>query len=164
MRFSILTLLGLVAFAAVGCAALLNANKTWASITFSASILILLTSVVAAIFSARARRAFWVGFAVFGCCYFLLYTTVMPNRTNDFATTIPLNILHRQFPVPENVSQIRDSFRRRQVQLREMENFLEVGHALWTLILAFFGGAIARYFYWLRQKQEAVAGERPELR
>ena len=36
-----------------------------------------------------------------------------------------------------------------------MENFLEVGQSLWTVLLAFVGGVIARYFYWHRQKQEA---------
>ena len=49
MRFSILTLLGLVAVAAVGTAALLNANQIWAEVIYSITFITLLIALIAAL-------------------------------------------------------------------------------------------------------------------
>jgi hypothetical protein len=64
MRFSILTLLGLVAVAATGTAALLNANDFWAKASYSIGFVTLLVAVIAGLTLRDGARAFWVGFAV----------------------------------------------------------------------------------------------------
>ena len=162
VRFSILTLLGLVAFAAAGTAGLLNSqNSLCAELVFSGSLFLLLTSIVAAIYSNGARRSFWVGFAVFGCCYFLLYWNVTGDRAAELVTHRPLRYLSSQLPVPVDVANITDLRKRQSAAFDARMNVLRVGHALWTIILAFVGGLIARYFDALRQKQDAQVADHP---
>jgi hypothetical protein len=66
LRFSIASLLGLVVCVAVGFAALRAATDLWDSAVFSAALGLLLVSVLMAVHRTERRKAFWVGFAVFG--------------------------------------------------------------------------------------------------
>jgi hypothetical protein len=72
MKFSLLTLLGAVAIAAVGCAALANPGQTSAMAVVTGAIVLLLSAVLAAIYCKAAVRAFWLGFAICGWSYLLL--------------------------------------------------------------------------------------------
>jgi hypothetical protein len=65
-RFHLGALVILVLVLGVGFAALRESNKIWDSITFSITLGVLLTSIVLAIHRTESRRAFWVGFALFG--------------------------------------------------------------------------------------------------
>jgi hypothetical protein len=69
-RFSLVGLLAAVTFAAVACGALVNPNEWWTIGVMSASATLLAYAVLAAIYGAGARRAFWVGAAVIGWGYF----------------------------------------------------------------------------------------------
>lgn len=73
MRFSIRTLLGIIAIAAAGFSALLTSYEVWAKYFVSACLLVLLGSFVGIIYCRGQRRAFWIGFAIFGWGYFLAY-------------------------------------------------------------------------------------------
>jgi hypothetical protein len=148
MRFSILTLLGLVAFAAFGTAALLNANAVWFSVLFTVIGLVLLTALLLVIYSNAEKRAFWTGFSIFGYGYFLLYWTGSDYTMSEVATTLVIDALM-------NVAKERFE----SATMREEIRFFQIGHLLWTMILASAGGLVARYFYWLRQKQEAGVAE-----
>ena len=69
-RFSISALMGLVVAAAIGFAALREGSEAWASVTFTATAIILLMALPLLIYSRGAIRAAWVGFALFGWAFF----------------------------------------------------------------------------------------------
>jgi hypothetical protein len=66
IQFSLRHLLVAVAFVAVGCTALLNANPWWVRGSWLATVGLLFVAVVQAIFRRGERRAFWTGFAIAG--------------------------------------------------------------------------------------------------
>jgi hypothetical protein len=68
-RFSIAGLLALVFFVAVAVAAIRAATELWDSVLYTALGALLLTSVLLALHRAEQKRAFWLGFAVFGWAY-----------------------------------------------------------------------------------------------
>ena len=69
-RFSISGLMGLVVAAAIGFAALREGSEAWASVTFTATAIILLMAFPVLIYSRGALRAACVGFTLFGWAYF----------------------------------------------------------------------------------------------
>jgi hypothetical protein len=71
-QFSIVGLLGVVAFVAVACAALARPSELWASCLFTLTLIGLTGVILAAIFRPGPRRAFWIGVAVGGWLYVLL--------------------------------------------------------------------------------------------
>ncbi len=70
MRFSVRWLLIFILAIAVGVVALLNANEYWAGAARSTLILLLSLATAIASLSTGSRRAFWIGFAVFGWIQF----------------------------------------------------------------------------------------------
>jgi hypothetical protein len=76
-QFSLRALLGAAVFVAVACSSLLYASETIASLVFTATVLVLLAAVVAAVCRRGAARAFWVGFAIFGWGY--LWLAIWPE-------------------------------------------------------------------------------------
>jgi hypothetical protein len=65
-QFSILGLIGLMAFVGVGCAAMVNASAGWCSAAAIFLMLALLNSIVGAICCRGRERVYWIGFLVFG--------------------------------------------------------------------------------------------------
>src|SRR5579864_5045870 len=84
-RFSIATLLGVVCFAAVEVASMRAASDLWDSILFSATLALLLISTLLAVHRPDRRRAFWVGFALFGSAY-LVASLVTPVESRLLTT------------------------------------------------------------------------------
>ena len=161
MRFSILTLLGLVAVAAVGCAALLNANEMWASIVGTLVFVVVLSGVIASVYRSGSNRAFSIGFALFGVAHFcadsiapLSHLLTEPISTLAWAYIDGATL---ETDVGE-VGTLDFGFHARPVVAGEIYCG-SVIHSLLTLVFAILGGLIARYFYWLRQKQEAAIAE-----
>jgi hypothetical protein len=72
IRFSMTSLMLFVVLCAVTFAVFRFSSGIWSSILFSLVILVLFTSVIAATYSAGSQRAFWVGFALFGCGYWFV--------------------------------------------------------------------------------------------
>ena len=66
MQFSLRHLLVSVAFVAVACTALLNANPWWVRGSWLVAVGLLFGAVVQALFRRGQRRAFWTGFAIAG--------------------------------------------------------------------------------------------------
>ena len=66
MQFSLRHLLVSVAFVAVACTALLNANPWWVRGSWLVGVGLLFGAVVQALFRRGQRRAFWTGFAIAG--------------------------------------------------------------------------------------------------
>jgi hypothetical protein len=96
IRFSIASLLVVVLFLAVSTAALRESNEPWESGLFTLTLVILLTSVLLAIHRTASRRAFWVGFALFGWTYLAL--SLVPSIESRLATTKALAYLDSKVP------------------------------------------------------------------
>jgi hypothetical protein len=71
-RFNIASMLGAISFVAVGFAALREATDQWDGALFSLTLGLLLSAVLLAVHRTEARRAFWIGFALFGWGYLSL--------------------------------------------------------------------------------------------
>ena len=96
IRFTIASLLGLVLFVAVAFAALRRADDLWDSTLFSLTLGLLLASVLLAIHRAESRRAFWLGFALFGGAY--LGASLIPPVEARLLTTRALIYLDSKVP------------------------------------------------------------------
>ena len=68
-RFSIAGLMGAVLVAAVGLAALRSASPIWAGAMLLLTYVVLGLAILCAVLRGRARRAWWLGFCVFGWGY-----------------------------------------------------------------------------------------------
>jgi hypothetical protein len=71
-RFTIRQLLAATALVAFGCLALLKSSSFLAAAMLGAVALALIAAVLLAIYRVGDRRAFWLGFAIFGWSYLLL--------------------------------------------------------------------------------------------
>ena len=156
MRFSILTLLGIVAFAAVGCAALLNANQLWAEATYSIAFVTLLIALVAALMLRGGTRAFCIGFAVFGIAYF---SDLFSDQSQMITYSISENLHDWTEAAPRDGSAFVET-PSGLVRPLVLNPFLVlVFHSLFSIVFAYAGGLIGCCFYSLRQKQNAQAAE-----
>jgi hypothetical protein len=96
IRFHIGGLLGLIILIAVALAALREANDLWASAVFTVTLAVLLISVLLSVHRAQASRAFWLGFALFGCTY--LGLCLIPLIESRLITTKLLAYLDSRVP------------------------------------------------------------------
>jgi WD40 repeat protein len=95
-RFNIASLLVVVVLVAVGFAALRESNETWDSGLFTLTLSVLLASTLLAIHRNDGRRAFWIGFALFGSGYLAL--SLVPSIESRLATTKALAYLDSKVP------------------------------------------------------------------
>jgi hypothetical protein len=93
-RFTIAGLLGSIVFLAVGLAALREATDVWDHGVFGVTLAALLASVLLTIHRAGARRAYWLGFALFGGTYLVL--SLVPPIERRLPTTKGLAYLDSQ--------------------------------------------------------------------
>ncbi len=84
IRFSIASLLVLVLLVAVGFAALRESNDLWESGVFTLTLAALVISILLALHRTESRRAFWIGFALFGWIY--LGLTLVPSIESRLRT------------------------------------------------------------------------------
>lgn len=77
-QFSIRSLLVAVTIAAVGIAALLNANPWWEAGAWLIALGMLACSILLCIYRREMQRAYWLGFAIFGGLYLglLVFTSL----------------------------------------------------------------------------------------
>ena len=84
-RFRLGTLVILVLLLGICFAALRESNDLWDSSIFSITLGVLLTSILLAIHWTVRRRAFWLGFALFGSAY--LGLSLVPSIESRLITT-----------------------------------------------------------------------------
>ena len=145
MRFSILTLLGLVAVAAVGCVALMNASQLWGHLAYTVAFVDLWLAVVVAAYQVGSKRAYCAGFAICGLAS--LYTDGIADN-GYLATHLIASYLYSvTLGAAKEGSYAAHG-------LNEFDYFRSIFHILFSIAFAFLGGLTARYFYSLRQKQE----------
>jgi hypothetical protein len=92
-RCTIAGALGAILFVAVGFAALREADELWDSWLFSLTLGLLLFAVLLAAHRTGGRRAFWIGFALFGWGY--LSFSLIPSTEPRLITTKALAYLHQ---------------------------------------------------------------------
>ncbi|MBW3598433.1 MAG: hypothetical protein KY475_14325 [Planctomycetes bacterium] len=167
-RFSLAALLGLVSFAALGCAALANATDLWRESMVTLMLGLLLTATLAAIIWRGERRALATGFAVFGWVYVLLVMIPAVNVRDDLLTEEALTWLyefaHGADEQGGSVLQtvvftdgaaggemiVSGSGRIRSWNAMKggapavsFQSFADIGHSLWAIVIACLGAVVA---------------------
>ncbi len=160
-RFHLGTLVILVLLLAVGFAALRESNNIWDSSIFSITLGMLFISILLAVHRTEKRRAFWIGYALFGWSY--LGLTLMPSIESRLITTKALAYLDSKMPGRSMVYAINSSGKltlngRPITSITSnggstgtasgtTENFVRIVHSLIALIAAILGGLLSRYLY-----------------
>jgi hypothetical protein len=160
-RFHLGTLVILVLLLGVSFAALRESNANWESSIFSLTLAVLLISILLAIHRTEKRRAFWLGFALFGWIYLVLI--LMPSIESRLITTKALAYLDSKMPGRSMVYAINSSGKltlngRPITSITSnggstgtasgtTENFVRIGHSLIALIAAILGGLLSRYLH-----------------
>jgi hypothetical protein len=103
-RFHIGSILTVVLFVAIGVAALREASDLWESGVFSLTVATLLFSILLAMHRTQEKRAFWLGFALFGCVYLAL--TSIPSFGSRLLTTRALTFLDSKIGRQQVVSYV----------------------------------------------------------
>jgi hypothetical protein len=91
IRFTIASLLALILVLGVGFAALRESTDLWESGLLTLTLGVLLISILLAVHRTESRRAFWIGFALFGWIY--LGLTLMPSIESRLLTSKALAYL-----------------------------------------------------------------------
>ena len=168
---SILGLMNFVLACGIGTAALTASTAIWDSIVFSATLLILTASVLLAV---HHRRAFWLGFALFGWAY--LVSSLIPPVEPRLLTTKGLAYLdaktanRQSFPVAvafsgngHSLADLEDgSIRIWDAQTGKpiprptgsFAKFCRIGHSLLALLAGLLGGFMAT---WLQRRSVSRA-------
>jgi hypothetical protein len=84
-RFSLRTLVVIATLMIFGLAAAVANNLIAARMAYTVNWILLCLSLVAAFATVDERRRFWIGFAVFAWCYWLLMGDSSPNRVANWA-------------------------------------------------------------------------------
>jgi hypothetical protein len=95
-RFHLGTLVLVVLVIGTGLAALHESNEIWDSVVFTLVLTVLLVSVLLAVHRTETRRAFWLGFALFGVAY--LGLSLVPPFESRLITTKALAYIDSQLP------------------------------------------------------------------
>lgn len=158
LRFSIAGLMGVVVVAAVGLAALQNPTSAWAGAIFMITYGWLGVAIVGAIYRRGAARAWWLGFAVFGCGYLVMMSS------SDGRLPFPAT------PTAEVLGRLRTVFGHPAAAMGPQAGtimptlylYTQIGHALWALVIGLLGGLLAGVFRSLPAgPDEAPAAEAP---
>jgi hypothetical protein len=108
-RVSIVGMMSFVLVAAVGLAALRNANEAWAGLMLLLTLGALGVSVLGVVHREGEERAWWLGFALFGSGYALLaFGPWFAEEVRPaLGTTLLLNYVHTRAimsPVPQSAT------------------------------------------------------------
>ena len=145
MRFSILTLLGLVAVAALVTAALVEPTREiYGGLLPAFTVGCVLAGICGAIILTGGSRSFCIGFAVFGIGY-VIFATFLREVVSPGAASSYLYDLWRPWG-------------KKSLSNEEILRVNKVLRAIVVFTFSTIGGCTARYFYSLRQKQNAQAG------
>jgi hypothetical protein len=96
IKFTIGTLLIVVLFLGLCFAALKQASDTWDGGILGVTIGLLLVSILLAVHRVGEKRAYWLGFALFGATY--LGLTFVPAVESRLSTTQALKFLDSKIP------------------------------------------------------------------
>ncbi len=95
-RFTIGSLLGVILVLGVGFAALRQSTDLWDSGLFTLTLAALAISILLAVHRTEKRRAFWLGFALFGWIY--LGLSLVPSIESRLITSRALRYVDSKMP------------------------------------------------------------------
>jgi hypothetical protein len=95
-RFHLGTLVIVILVFGLGFAALRESSELWESGVFTLTLTALMMSILLAIHGTESRRAFWIGFALFGWIY--LGLSLVPSIESRLITTKALAYLDSKLP------------------------------------------------------------------
>jgi hypothetical protein len=163
LQFSLLGVMGIVAFVACACASLASPSFLWTSIVWTTAVAILAISVVAAVARHGESRCFWASFALFGWGYMAL--TLGPwfddNTGELLPTRLMLDSIGRGlgYPVPDHTQipgiWLNLPYAQGQPPSRDVFHyvlFLVSGHSLIAIMVALGGGFLGRVLYGSRER------------
>ncbi len=184
-RFSLLGLMALVAYAAVGCAALRYSTDLWASSIFTLAVLAQMIAVLCIALRREQTRAAWIGFLVFGGGYLLLVTGLAPQTdlitarglawleqklhpavTSEFSltTSSPPSIaysINSNSPVATLTTSrmlLLNAVNGQQIASPSQTPFLRIGHGLLSPLMGLIGAWIAAWLYTTGRKPTNLRG------
>ena len=135
IRFSIAGLMAAVAVAALAVAALRASTPAWAGAMLMLVWSVLGLAIVSIVYRPRGERAWWLGFALFGCGYLVLAFWSEINFDSLPTTTLLLFLSSKVDPSIQKAAWSRTG---------ELHwTFLHIAHCLWALVAAVLGGAAA---------------------
>lgn len=166
-QLSLAGLMGIVLFAALGLAALLNASPLWASFSFMFAVALMSTSILGAFACRGKARMTWLGVAVFGWVYLGI---VFGPLTNGNGTTIPplptmalYEYLMEKNLIPKSKAAYKDVMFNNFIQseslldkailagkprvLVDVMDLKRIVHSLGAIVFAVIGGLTGRIFY-----------------
>ena len=174
IRFNIASLLVTILIIGFGFAALRESNDLWDGRVMTLTLSVLLTSILFAVHRKESRRAFWLGFALFGWIY--LGLALVPSMESRLLTRKVLVYLESKVPgrylklsilevstsgsgppssPAQNIAIITDGSQagpsipgQMKISLGgwsgSTENFVRIGHSLLSLIVGLSGGHLSR--------------------
>src|SRR3954449_13470858 len=92
-RISLAGLMALIFVFAIGVAALRDASETWTGIVLLMTLGLLGVSVFGVIYRSGGRRAWWLGFGLFGWGYVALSSSPW-SKPEKLPTRVPLDYLY----------------------------------------------------------------------
>jgi hypothetical protein len=168
LRFHIATFVILILLLGVCLAALRESNEAWDSSIFSLTLGVLIISILLAIHRTEKRRAFWMGFALFGSAY--MGMSLVPAIESRLITTRALAFLDSKVPRPIQgglgyFEYAGDGFMDIQFanntlfpwnslvgtspkgSIGTTEHFVRIGHSVLAIVAALLGGQLSRYLH-----------------
>ena len=82
-RFSIRSLLATIAILGVGLAMLRGPSPIWANASYTVAIVAVVAGASSAILRRKSRRAYWVGFTLFGATFLMMSDRLVTETMLD---------------------------------------------------------------------------------
>jgi hypothetical protein len=165
--------LAVITVSATSTMALLPGNGAWSGVLWFLTIGLLGISIFGILHRRRARKAFWEGFAVFGCGYFVLtlassipqqigvelpssrlarfaHAKMITPRTGSLDSPAMSSVATAVAEAPPATVEVNEPIKELTSPLPiagDLKDFLIVGHCAFTLLAALIGSAIAHWFY-----------------
>ncbi len=154
---------GVTAFIAVAFAAISARNTEWSTVVVSLTAITYAGMAIVAVGSAGAKRAFAIGFFIFGCGYLLL-DNLLPNLHQYLVTERVLGVLCLWNGSPEFIKQSHSYDTSIYIRwghipddnstglLVEAHHLFLIGNCIWSWLIGYVGGLCCGFAYSRRQK------------
>lgn len=153
-RFSLSTLLAIIAVSAIAIMAVRTGDWLWARIWFSVVLALHLAAILGAFYRSGSQRAFWIGFALFGWTY-LMIANVPEFRIADHQLFGKQIAHHLKEYAPEANSGIVIDTGGSRIAIF---SFSQTIQSVSALLFATLGGFVAMWFYCTRARVDSVPG------
>lgn len=141
LRTTLAGLMGIVLVAALGLAALRVASPFWAGVTYLAIRAILGLAILNVVYARGARRAWWLGFTLFGWGWLI---SPMSRMGWTFPSLLISSVLLALAPYLGH--EHNPTIPPGQVDATQL-SFLQIGYDLWTILFALIGAILGRIVF-----------------